>query len=145
MVAADVHGKNHHRDGCIGEHVTSLVLRVADGRLVTCSREQEPELFRATIGGMGLTGHILEVTLRLAPVPSPWIVQETEAVGGIDQFLWALKAAALSWPMTVGWVDTLATGKALGRGILFRGRWAEPHEAPRSFPELQPPLPVPFT
>src|SRR6188768_4176171 len=64
MVAADVHGKNHHRDGCIGEHVTSITLRVADGRIVTCSPTDERDLFRATVGGMGLTGHILTVGVR---------------------------------------------------------------------------------
>src|SRR4051794_36715752 len=48
MVAADVHGKNHHRDGCIGEHVRRVTLRVADGRIISCSRDEEPELFRAT-------------------------------------------------------------------------------------------------
>jgi len=56
MVASDVHGKNHHVDGCFGEHVRSLRLRVADGRMVECSDTVEQELFRATIGGMGLTG-----------------------------------------------------------------------------------------
>src|SRR5690348_2100999 len=77
MVAADVHGKNHHRAGCIGQHVLSVTLRVADGRIVTCAPAIEPDLFRATIGGMGLTGHILEVTLRLERVPTPWIHQRT--------------------------------------------------------------------
>ena len=66
MVAADVHGKNHHRDGCFGAHVTRLRMRVADGRIVECSPTAEADLFRATIGGMGLTGHILEVECRLA-------------------------------------------------------------------------------
>jgi decaprenylphospho-beta-D-ribofuranose 2-oxidase len=80
MVAADVHGKNHHRDGCIGEHVRGVTLRVADGRIVTCSLDEEPDLFRATLGGMGLTGHILDVTLQLVRVPSPWILQESARV-----------------------------------------------------------------
>jgi decaprenylphospho-beta-D-ribofuranose 2-oxidase len=144
MVAADVHGKNHHRDGCIGEHVTQLSLRVADGRIVTCSREQEPDLFRATLGGMGLTGHILEVTLRLARVPSPWIVRESERIPDIDAFIDRLKTAARQWPMTVGWIDGRARGGSLGRGVLLCGRWAEPHEAARSFPVLRSTVPVPF-
>jgi len=144
MVAADVHGKNHHRDGCIGEHVTQLTLRVADGRIVTCSREQEPDLFRATLGGMGLTGHILEVTLRLAKVPSPWIVRESERIPDIDAFIDRLKTAARQWPMTVGWIDGRARGGSLGRGVLLCGRWAEPHEAPRTFPALRSTVPVPF-
>jgi decaprenylphospho-beta-D-ribofuranose 2-oxidase len=134
MVAADVHGKNHHVDGTIGRHVQSLRLRVADGRVVTCSRDEEPELFFATLGGMGLTGHILEVELRLARVPSPYIHQETFRIPDLDTYLSALKVASQRWPFTVGWIDTLARGKALGRGLLFCGRWAEPHEAPRGFP-----------
>src|SRR5690606_19582741 len=113
MVAADVHGKNHHRDGTIGGHVTSFRLRVASGELVTCSRAVEPDLFRATIGGMGLTGHILEVGLRLVRVPSPWIYGEKRRIGGIDQFLVALKDARDRWPFTMGWIDCLSRGDAL--------------------------------
>lgn len=123
-VAADVHGKNHHVAGCFGAHVTSLTLRVADGRIVTCSPEAEYDLFRATIGGMGLTGHILEVEFRMARVPSPWIDQETERVPHIDVFLEALDRAAREWPMTMGWIDCVSGGSALGRGVLFKGRWA---------------------
>ena len=144
MVAADVHGKNHHVDGCFGRHVTSLRLRVADGRIITCSRSEHPDLFFATIGGMGLTGHILEVTVQLAHVPTPWIYQEMERVPNIDAFMDALKGAAANWPMTMGWIDCLSSGGSMGRGVLFRGRWARPDEAPRAFPALRPPIPVPF-
>jgi len=144
MVAADVHGKNHHRDGCIGEHVRRLLLRVATGDIVACSPEEEPELFRATVGGMGLTGHILEVTLQLTRVPSPWIVQQSERIPNIDAFIERLKAAAPRWPMTVGWIDGLAGGAQLGRGVLLCGRWAEPAEAPPAFPKLRPVLTLPF-
>jgi len=145
MVAADVHGKNHHRDGCFGQHVQALRLRVADGSIVTCSREAHPDLFRATVGGMGLTGHILEVTCRLVRVPSPWIFQESHRVADIDRFIEALKGAAGSWPMTVGWIDCLASGASMGRGILYKGRWAEPGEAPKTFPAIGPPIPVPVS
>ncbi len=144
MVAADVHGKNHHVDGCFGRHVQALTLRVADGRIVTCSREAHAELFAATIGGMGLTGHILAVHCRLVRVPSPWIYQETQRVADIDDFMEALRASAASWPMTMGWIDCLSSGSAMGRGVLFRGRWAEPIEAPSTFPTLHPPVPVPL-
>ena len=94
MVACDVHGKNHHRDGCFGQHVTSIRMRVADGAIVDCSPTEHAELFWATIGGMGLTGHVLEVSFRLARVPSPWIYQETERVADIDRFIEALKTAS---------------------------------------------------
>lgn len=144
MVASDVHGKNHHVDGCIGQHVRTLTLRVADGRIIRCSRDEEPELFRATIGGMGLTGHILEVELDLHPAPTPWIHQETERVPNIDAYMDALKAARTEWPFTVGWIDCLSTGSSLGRGILYRGRWAEPSEAPASPPVPKRRISMPF-
>jgi FAD/FMN-containing dehydrogenase len=144
MIAADVHGKNHHRAGCIGQHVLSIALRVADGRVVTCSPAVEPDLFRATIGGMGLTGHILEATLQLARVPSPWIYRETTAVRDIDAFVDALKRASARWPMTVGWIDCMAMAPALGRGILFSGRWAEPGEGRIAFPHLPRTIHVPL-
>lgn len=129
MVAADVHGKNHHVEGCIGRHVRRLVMRVADGSVVRCSRDESPELFLATLGGMGLTGHILEVELDLAAVPTSWIRQDSERVPDIDAFVAGLKEAAGAWPMTVGWIDCLATGSDMGRGILMRGRWATADEA----------------
>jgi decaprenylphospho-beta-D-ribofuranose 2-oxidase len=134
MVAADVHGKNHHRAGTIGAHVQSIRLRVAGGDIIRCSRECEPDLFRATVGGMGLTGHILEVTLRLVRIPSPWIYGETRRVRNIDEFIEALKAAGPVWPFTMGWIDCLKRGSGMGRGVLFCGRWATPDEAPRRFP-----------
>jgi len=144
MVAADVHGKSHHRTGSFGGHVRSLKMRVADGRIVECSREAEPDLFRATIGGMGLTGHILEVECRLLHVPSPWIHAESERIEDIDRFMDALKEAGPRWPYTVGWIDCLSTGTGMGRGILHRGRWAEPGEAPDRRPAERHRPSVPF-
>jgi len=144
MVAADVHGKNHHREGCFGEHVGRIRIRVASGRILWCSRTEEPELFRATLGGMGLTGHILEVEFQMAAVPSPWIIQETEKIGDLPTFIAKLREAAPAWPFTVGWIDALSRGRRMGRGILIRGRWAEPGEAPAGPPEPKRRLTVPF-
>jgi len=144
MVAADVHGKNHHVDGSIGAHVTGLRLRVADGRVLECGPDREGDLFRATIGGMGLTGHILEVEVRLRRPPTPWILAENERVPDIDAFIEGLKSAAGSWPFTMGWIDCLHGGKSLGRGVLMRGRWATPEEAPASLPSPRPRPALPF-
>jgi decaprenylphospho-beta-D-ribofuranose 2-oxidase len=130
MVAADVHGGNHHRDGCFGAHVTRLRMRVADGRVLECSRDVEPDLFRATLGGMGLTGAILEVEFRMAKIPSPWMWGETERVHSLGQFYDLLGRAAADWPFTKGWIDCVSRGKNLGRGIMYRARWATPAEAP---------------
>jgi FAD/FMN-containing dehydrogenase len=136
MVAADVHGKNHHVDGTIGRFVDRLTLRLSDDRIVGCSRQERPELFAATLGGMGLTGHILEVELRLTPIASPWILQQTDRVDGLDDLLSGLAEAAAKWPYTMAWCDALAGGKRLGRGIVYRGRWAGPDEAPAEPPPL---------
>jgi decaprenylphospho-beta-D-ribofuranose 2-oxidase len=144
MVASDVHGKNHHVDGCFGQHVRSVKLRLADGRIIECSDENEPELFRATIGGMGLTGHILEVEFRMCRTASPWIWGESMRIDNLDAMVSGLKEAAREWPMTVGWVDCLAKGAKLGRGILMKGRWAEPAEAPEAPPKNKRRFRVPF-
>lgn len=146
MVAADVHGKNHHVAGTIGRHVTRLTLRLASGEIVSCSREHESDLFRATLGGMGLTGHILEVELRMVRVPSPWIEAESFPVPDVVAFVEALKESGRDWPFTVGWIDCLTPGRRgrpPGRGILDRGRWAAPERAPSRPPAPKRTLSVP--
>ncbi|MEM7355563.1 MAG: FAD-binding protein, partial [Acidobacteriota bacterium] len=112
MVAADVHGKNHHVAGTFGTHVRRLKMLLADGRSVWCSRDgKHRELFLATLGGMGLTGHILEVEVALARIPSPWIWSESERIADLDQFITKLREAAQSWPFTMGWIDCLKRGR----------------------------------
>lgn len=143
MAASDVHDKSHHRNGTFGRHVESLRLRLASGEVVDSSRSERPDLFRATLGGMGLVGHILEVELRLQKIPSPWVWAETERIGDLDVFLAGLARAAESWPMTMGWIDCLTRGKHMGRGILYCGRWAEPSEAPSHLPRPKTRLAVP--
>ena len=144
MVAADVHGKNHHVAGCFGEHVRRLRMRVADGRIIECSDDREPELFRATLGGMGLTGHILEVEVQLQRIPTPWIWQESERVADLETALDRLQAASAEWPFTVLWSDLLARGSRLGRGLLIKGRWAEPSEAPPTPPRWRQTVALPI-
>ena len=144
MVAADVHGKNHHVEGCFGAHVDALRLRVADDRIVECAPDRDGDLFRATVGGMGLTGHILEVAFRMRRVPSPWIRSESVRVAGIDALLGELERSSAAWPFTVAWADGVARGARLGRGIVYRGRWADPGESPAAAPAPPAPLRVPF-
>ncbi len=124
MVAADVHGKGHHWYGGFGAHLRALRLRVADGSIIDCGPAHEPELFWATVGGMGLTGHILEVECQTQAIPSPWIHSQSQRIDDIDQFIDALKSSSTEWPFSVGWIDCLSRGKRMGRGILDRGRWA---------------------
>ncbi|MCA9570850.1 MAG: FAD-binding oxidoreductase [Myxococcales bacterium] len=143
MVASDIHGKNHHVDGTFGRHVRALKMRVASGEVLEVTRQTHPDLFRATLGGMGLTGHVLEVELQLAPIPSPWIWRESVLCPSFDALLQGLEESA-SWPQTVAWIDTLATGSRFGRGVLMRGRWATPEEAPPRPPRRGRAPSVPF-
>lgn len=144
MVAADVHGKNHHVAGCFGEHVRALRMRLADGRILECSDERDQDLFRATLGGMGLTGHVLEVTFQMERVATPWIWQESEQVDNLEHALERLEAAGRMWPYTVCWSDLLADGPRLGRGLLTMGRWATPAEAPSTLPRWRHAPALPF-
>ncbi len=123
MVAADVHGKNHHVDGSFGNHVTCLELLLSDGQVVSCAATENAELFFATIGGMGLTGVILTVTLRLRRIETPWILQETIRCGDLDETMGCFVDSA-SWTYSVAWIDCLATGTHRGRSLLYRGEHA---------------------
>ncbi|MCC6849293.1 MAG: FAD-binding oxidoreductase [Deltaproteobacteria bacterium] len=134
MVASDIHGKNHHVAGCFGAHVRSLVLQVADGRELEVGPDRESELFAATLGGMGLTGHILEVEVALLAIACPWLVIEVEPAPDLGALVARLRAASRTWPYTVAWADALSRGARLGRGIVIKGRWAEPGEAPATSP-----------
>ena len=120
MIAADVHGKNHHREGSFGAHVESLTLATADGRLHECSRAQRPQLFRATIGGMGLTGIVVSAAFRLRRIETSYLSAETVAASSLEQTM-ALFEASAHWQHTVAWLDTLAQGAQRGRSLLTRG------------------------
>jgi len=133
MVASDIHGKNHHVEGTIGRHVRAMTMRVASGDILSCSEDAHPDLFLGTQGGMGLTGHILDVSLQLEKVPSPWIWRESLQISNFDALLEGLENSA-HWPMAVAWIDTLSTGTNFGRGVLMRGRWAQPEEARAGMP-----------
>ncbi len=137
MVASDVHGKNHHREGCFGAHVRAMRIRLSDNSIVECSPTEHADLFWGTIGGMGLLGHILEVEFVLHRIPSQWIVMERERVHDIDAYLTSLTRAAGRWPMTMGWIDCVHRGASMGRGVLMAGRWATHEEAGTRVPKTR--------
>lgn len=126
MVAANVHGKNHHRAGGFGAHVERLTLVTADGARV-CTPSENAELFRATIGGMGLTGIIRDVTFRLMPIGTAFIRNETLVMPDLDAVLRGFEESA-GWTYSVAWIDGLARGAAIGRSVLFRGEHARADE-----------------
>ena len=153
-VAADVHGKNHHHDGSFGNHVLSIELILADGNSVTCSPTAMPDLFWATVGGMGLTGIIGEVKFKLIPIAnsqvthsqmtgsqmaSAQMIVRHHAAKNLEQLFHHLEDAAMDDRYTVAWIDSLATGKNLGRGIAMCGHHARAEELPVNFHNVNKP------
>ncbi len=117
-LANDVHGKNHHLVGSIGQQMAWLDLRTPDGVLHRLMGDEDSEVLRATLGGVGLTGVIERASLKLTPVPSNAVEVRRERVSSLDDFLIRLQTEQDRKPYVVGWIDALARGSQLGRGIL---------------------------
>ncbi|MBS1212496.1 MAG: FAD-linked oxidase [Proteobacteria bacterium] len=124
-VANDVHGKNHHVMGTLGRHVRRLVLYRSDEGVVECSPAQRPDLFAATVGGLGLTGIILAVEIQLRQIVSSEIEQRSVRFGGLDEFFELSRTHDATHEYTVAWVDCLASGKQAGRGHYIAGNHAQ--------------------
>ncbi|AKK73443.1 FAD-linked oxidase [Chryseobacterium gallinarum] len=129
-IASDVHGKNHHAEGCFSEYVLEFKLMTENGEIITCSREENSEKFWATIGGMGLTGIILTAKFKLKNIESAYIRQESIKADNLDE-IFRLFDESESWTYTVAWIDCLQKGKNIGRSILMRGEHAFQHELPQ--------------
>lgn len=119
-IASDVHGKNHHVDGTFCEHVTELKLLLASGTVLNCSRAENVPLFHATCAGMGLTGIVLEATLRLRRIHSSSIEQRTIRTNSLEEAFEKFEQN-LDCTYSVAWLDCLATGQNTGRSLLFLG------------------------
>lgn len=128
-IASDVHGKNHHAEGCFSEYVIDFKIMDRKGEVLTCSREENAGLFWATIGGMGLTGIILSARIKLKNIESVWIRQESIKAENLDE-IFQLFEDSESWTYNVAWVDCLQKGKNIGRSILMRGEHALKAELP---------------
>jgi FAD/FMN-containing dehydrogenase len=122
-IANDVHGKNHHVVGTFGEHVRRLKLVRTSGETIECGPDERPDLFRATIGGLGLTGLIVEVELQLRPSSGLWLEAETVPFSGLSSFFSLSDESEAAWEHTVSWIDC-TSGSAL-RGLFMRARPAE--------------------
>lgn len=120
-IAADVHGKNHHRDGSFGNHVEQITLVTGDGEIRTV-RPDDP-LFWATVGGMGLTGLMLRARVRMTRVATSRMLVDTMRCADLDTVLAAMEDDD-RYMYSVAWLDCLARGAALGRSVLTRGRFA---------------------
>jgi len=128
-VGSDVHGKNHHVDGCFGNHVVEMDIILPDGRLVTCSNNSYTDLFEATCGGMGLTGLITRVKFRLKKIESSYIRQKQIKAANLEEII-QLFDEYKQYTYSVAWIDCLAKGKNFGRSILILGEHATYNELP---------------
>ena len=142
-VANDVHGKNHHRGGTFGRYVTRFELLRSDGSRRVCSPEQDRELYRATIGGLGLTGLITWVELRMRKIESELIDCESIRFEHLDEFFDLARESDEKFEYTAAWVDCLARGRNLGRGHFLRGNHSGPGSS-RGSERRGPLLSVPF-
>lgn len=124
MVACDVHGKNHHKDGSFGKYVEWMDIITSDGEIKRCSRKINAELFNWTIGGMGLTGVILNIAFYLHPVNTSWIKQKTIPAKNIDHAI-KIFEENLESTYSVAWLDCLSKGDKLGRSLVMLGEHAK--------------------
>lgn len=142
-VANDVHGKNHDRLGSFGDHVEWFDLALPSGGVVRVSEESHPRLFAATIGGVGLTGVLLAICFRMIRTSSTAVQVTEKRIKNLDAFLEKLEESRNRCTYSVGWIDALAGGNRLGRGILetaepasegptvtHRNQWALPFDFP---------------
>ncbi len=132
-VAADVHGKNHHHEGSFGDHVQSIELILANGKLLHCTPTENQQLFWATVGGMGLTGIIGEVTVKLIPIPSAYMMVKNHSADNLEGLFTLLQSPASDDRYTVAWIDSMASGEHLGRGVAMGGHHVEVEELPGNF------------
>ena len=122
-IASNVHGKNHHKVGAFDSGVNSFRLLLASGEIVSCSAQENTELFRATFGGMGLTGVIGEVDIQLQRVPSAYAYQRTVRCRNLTEAM-SVFEDNISTTYSVAWIDCLAKGSNIGRSLVFLGEMA---------------------
>ncbi len=144
-IASDVHGKNHHVEGCFSECVKDFKIMLADGEVIACSKSATPELFKATCGGQGLTGIILTARIYLKKINSKYIDQTTIKTSNLRETFEAFEEYK-TLPYSVAWIDCLAKGKETGRCLLMTGNFRndgklnyqhkQKHSIPFSFPNF---------
>ncbi len=133
-IANDIHGKNHHIVGSWGRHVHAMTLATPGRGVLTVTPTSEPDLFWATVGGLGLTGVILDATFALHPIATSSIVADTDKTHTAEAVMDLMTSGDADYEYSVAWIDLSSTGSRLGRSVLERGRFAEIDELP---PEKQ--------
>ncbi|UPG86537.1 FAD-binding oxidoreductase [Luteibacter aegosomatis] len=147
-IANDVHGKNHHRAGTFGHHIIAFELLRTDGSRLLCTPEENADWFAATIGGLGLTGLVTWARIQLRRIAGPWMASETHRFESLEEFFSISDASDSDYEYTVSWIDCVASGKALGRGLFSRANHAPANPDMRPLPSgrrLSVPLTPPFS
>lgn len=122
-IASDVHGKNHHKEGAFSDHLVSVDIMLPEGSVITCSKTENPEIYRGLCGGMGLTGIILKATLKLKKIESAYIKQKVLKARDINEVMEMFEKYD-NMTYSVAWIDCLAKGRSSGRSILMLGEHA---------------------
>ncbi len=132
-IANDVHGKNHHIGGTFGCNVKQFELVRSNGERMICSKNENSNMFAATIGGLGLTGLITWAEFNVKKCSSPFIAMESIKFDSLEEFFEINKDSEKNFDYTVAWVDCTATDGRLGRGLFNRGNHADPsiHSIPK--------------
>jgi decaprenylphospho-beta-D-ribofuranose 2-oxidase len=130
-IANDVHGKSHHAHGSFSACVERMTILLASGEIVSASRDENPELFWGTFGGMGLLGVVLTATLRLRKIETTYFKQRAIFVNDLESMVSAFAEQDRTFPYSVATLDILARGARLGRGVLVVGDHAKRADLPR--------------
>ena len=142
-IANDVHGKNHHLLGSFGDHVQHIQLLRTDGTEIECGPQQNAQWFSATVGGLGLTGLILEAEIQLRPTFGPWLDTETIPYSNLSEFFELADSSERDWEHTVSWIDCMSNK---GQGIFMRANPnTELKDAPKMKVEKKMPFVPPFS
>lgn len=149
-LASDIHGKNHHVAGTFSRHVEKVEILTSDSRIRVCGPRMDAELFHATAGGMGLTGLILRMKLRLQRIETAYILRSTFRAPDLETIL-RLFDTHQAATYSVAWIDGTARGRNLGRSLLFTGEHAPIDKLPERYrknplkPHTRPNMGIPFT
>ncbi|MGB9087629.1 MAG: FAD-binding oxidoreductase [Candidatus Aquirickettsiella gammari] len=127
-IVNDVHGKNHHKFGSFGDHVHRIRLVRTDGEILDCGPQLRPDWFAATVGGLGLTGVIVEAEIRLCRVSSSWLDTETIPYAKLDEFFRLADDSDADWEHTASWIDCISGSS--GRGLFIRGNPTDVYQRP---------------
>ena len=124
-IANDVHGKNHHRKGTFGTQVISFEILRSNGEVIVCSQDDNSEMFKATIGGLGLTGLITWAEFKVSKVDSPYIKMNSIKFDSLGEFFEINSEADKQFDFTVSWIDCTAKGSRIGRGLYTGGNFTK--------------------